>query len=62
MVAVAPEDFEVVLELVAERTDIVVQGSEHTAAEQRNSGPGMGLMILETFLACPRLWCPSWSS
>ena len=55
MVAVAPEDFEAVLQLVAERTDIVVQGSEHTAAEQRNPGPGMGLMILETFLACPRL-------
>ena len=62
MVAVAPEDSEAVLELVAKRTDIVVKGSEHTAAEERNSGPGMGLVILETFLACPKLWCPSWSS
>lgn len=48
MVAVAPEEFEAVLELVVERTEIVVQRSEHTAAEEQGFGLGMGLVIPET--------------
>lgn len=42
MVVVAAEDSEAVLELVAERTDVVAQGSEHTAAEEQGFGLGMG--------------------
>lgn len=42
------------LELVAERIRIVVQGSEHTAAEEQDSGPDMGPAAPETFPAWPK--------
>lgn len=60
MVAAAAGRPGVALGLVAERagTEVYDSGLEtvwHIDAEEQDSGPGMGLVILETFPACPKL-------
>lgn len=60
MVAAAAEGSGAVLEPVAERIGTAVQGFGpetvwRIAAEERDSGPGMGSVILETFPASQKL-------